>query len=116
MPDQNARPTDVAPGGGYGQGVPGGYPREGAVGGEVTVFGGVFHRGGVATGDMAWLQALLDTEAGLARALERAGVAPAGSGEAVTKAAVAADFSAAEVADVAQATEVTGNPVPGLAR
>src|SRR5579862_435741 len=80
------------------------------------VFGGVFNRGGVATGDMAWLQALLDTEAALARALERAGLAPTGSGEAVTKAAVAADFSATEVAEVAQASDLTGNPVPGLAR
>jgi 3-carboxy-cis,cis-muconate cycloisomerase len=70
----------------------------------------------VATGDLAWLQALLDTEAGLARALERAGLAAAGSGGAVTDAAVAADFSAAEIAEVAQASELTGNPVPGLAR
>jgi 3-carboxy-cis,cis-muconate cycloisomerase len=99
MPDQNPR-------GGYG----GSPPR------ETTVFGAVFNRGGVATGDMAWLQALLDTEAGLARALERAGLAPTGSGEAVTKAAVAADLSATEVAEVAQACELTGNPVPGLAR
>jgi 3-carboxy-cis,cis-muconate cycloisomerase len=80
------------------------------------LFGGVFNRGGVATGDMAWLQALLDTEAALARALERAGLAPTGSGEAVTKVAVAADFSATEVAEVTQASELTGNPVPGLAR
>jgi 3-carboxy-cis,cis-muconate cycloisomerase len=65
---------------------------------------------------MAWLQALLDAEAGLARALERAGLAATGAGEAVTKAAVATDFSVAEVAEVAQATELTGNPVPGLAR
>src|SRR5215472_3290596 len=99
MPDQNAH---------------GGY--EGASLREVTVFGGVFNRGGVATADMAWLQALLDAEAGLARALERAGLAATGAGEAVTKAAVAADFSATEVAEVAQATELTGNPVPGLAR
>jgi 3-carboxy-cis,cis-muconate cycloisomerase len=65
---------------------------------------------------MAWLQAMLDAEAGLARALERAGLAPDGAGEAVTRAAVAADFSAAEVAEVARASELTGNPVPGLAR
>jgi len=91
MPDQNARPGG-------------------------TLFGAVFDRGGVATGDMAWLQALLDAEAGLARALERAGLAPAGAGEAVTRAAVAADFSAAEVAEVASASGLTGNPVPGLAR
>jgi 3-carboxy-cis,cis-muconate cycloisomerase len=65
---------------------------------------------------MAWLQALLDAEAGLARAVERAGLAPEGAGEAVTKAALATDLSAVEVAEVAQSTELTGNPVPGLAR
>jgi 3-carboxy-cis,cis-muconate cycloisomerase len=81
-----------------------------------TLFGGVFNRGGVDTGDMGWLQALLDAEAGLARACERAGLVAAGAGEAVTKAAVAAHFSAAELAEVAQSTELTGNPVPGLAR
>jgi 3-carboxy-cis,cis-muconate cycloisomerase len=80
------------------------------------LFGGVFDRGGAATGDAAWLQALLDAEAALARAVERARLAPEGAGEAVTKAAVAADFSAAEVAEVARSTELTGNPVPGLAR
>jgi 3-carboxy-cis,cis-muconate cycloisomerase len=65
---------------------------------------------------MAWLQALLDAEAGLARAVERAGLAPEGSGEAVTRASAGADFSAAELAEVAQSTALTGNPVPGLAR
>ena len=48
------------------------------------LFGGVFARGGVEADDTAWLQAMLDAEAGLARALERAGLAPAGSGEAIT--------------------------------
>ena len=48
------------------------------------LFGGVFDRGEVATGDTAWLQAMLDAEAGLARALERAGLVPAGAGAAVT--------------------------------
>lgn len=107
MPDQNA-------------GLPGGpSPRETLFGGSSpreALFGGVFNRGGIATGDMGWLQALLDAEAGLARALERAGLAQPGAGEAVSSAAVAADFSAAEVAEVARASELTGNPVPGLAR
>jgi 3-carboxy-cis,cis-muconate cycloisomerase len=80
------------------------------------LFGGVFDRGGAPTGDAAWLQALLDAEAALARAVERARLAPEGAGEAVTKAAVAANFSVAEVAEVARSTELTGNPVPGLAR
>ena len=37
------------------------------------LFGGVFARGDADTSDVAWLQAMLDAEAGLARALERAG-------------------------------------------
>ena len=77
------------------------------------LFGGVFARGGVEVGDAAWLQAMLDAEAGLARALERAGLAPAGSGEAVTAAARADDFDPNELGRLAA---LTGNPVPGLAR
>jgi 3-carboxy-cis,cis-muconate cycloisomerase len=77
------------------------------------LFGGVFTRGGADTSDAAWLQAMLDTEAGLARALERAGLAPAGSGAEVTRAAVASDFDAAELGRL---SVLTGNPVPGLAR
>jgi 3-carboxy-cis,cis-muconate cycloisomerase len=77
------------------------------------LFGGVFARGGVEAGDAAWLQAMLDAEAGLARALERAGLAPAGSGAAVTAAARAASFDSDELGDLAA---LTGNPVPGLAR
>jgi 3-carboxy-cis,cis-muconate cycloisomerase len=77
------------------------------------LFGGVFARGGVQVGDTAWLQAMLDAEAGLARALERAGLAPAGSGEAVTATAQAANFDVDELGNLAA---LTGNPVPGLAR
>ena len=77
------------------------------------LFGGVFARGGVDAGDTAWLQAMLDTEAGLARALERAGLAPAGAGEAVTFAARADNFNPNELGGLAA---LTGNPVPGLAR
>jgi 3-carboxy-cis,cis-muconate cycloisomerase len=77
------------------------------------LFGGVFARGGVDAGDTAWLQAMLDTEAGLARALERAGLAPAGAGEAVTLAARADNFNPNELGGLAA---LTGNPVPGLAR
>jgi hypothetical protein len=39
---------------------------------ERGLFSGVFGRGDVDTGDQAWLAAMLDTEAALARALERA--------------------------------------------
>jgi 3-carboxy-cis,cis-muconate cycloisomerase len=77
------------------------------------LFGGVFARGGVEADDTAWLQAMLDAEAGLARALERAGLAPAGSGAAVTAAARAGNFDPNELGELAA---LTGNPVPGLAR
>jgi 3-carboxy-cis,cis-muconate cycloisomerase len=77
------------------------------------LFGGVFARGSAIIDDRAWLQAMLDAEAGLARALERAGLAPAGAGEAVTRAARANDFDIAELGDL---SALTGNPVPGLAR
>ena len=77
------------------------------------LFGGVFARGGVEAGDAAWLRAMLDAEAGLARALERAGLAPAGAGEAVTAAARAGNFDPNELGGFAA---LTGNPVPGLAR
>jgi 3-carboxy-cis,cis-muconate cycloisomerase len=80
---------------------------------ERGLFGGVFARGGVEVSDTAWLQAMLDTEAGLARALERAGLAPAGSGAAVTTAARADNFDPNELGGLAA---LTGNPVPGLAR
>ena len=43
------------------------------------LFGGVFSRGQVDTSGPAWLQAMLDTEAGLARALEAAGLAAPGA-------------------------------------
>ena len=77
------------------------------------LFGGVFARGGVDVDDTAWLQAMLDVEAGLARALERAGLAPARAGEAVTAAARAGNFDPNELGGLAA---LTGNPVPGLAR
>ena len=77
------------------------------------LFGGVFARGGVEADDTAWLQAMLDAEAGLARALERAGLAPAGSGKAVTATAKADNFDPNELGELAA---LTGNPVPGLAR
>jgi 3-carboxy-cis,cis-muconate cycloisomerase len=77
------------------------------------LFGGVFARGAADTGDAAWLQAMLDAEAGLARALERAGLAPAGAGAAVTEVAQAGNFSVGEIGELAA---LTGNPVPALAR
>jgi 3-carboxy-cis,cis-muconate cycloisomerase len=77
------------------------------------IFGGVFSRGGVDASDQAWLRAMLDTEAALARAVERAGLAPEGAGAAVTRAATPANFDPAELGALAA---LTGNPVPALAR
>jgi 3-carboxy-cis,cis-muconate cycloisomerase len=78
-----------------------------------SLFGGVFGRGGADTSGTAWLQAMLDAEAGLARALERAGLAPPGAGAAVTAAAQASHFDIGELGTLAA---LTGNPVPALAR
>ncbi len=77
------------------------------------LFGGVFGRGAVDTSDQAWLQAMLDTEAALARALEQAGLAAPGAGEEVTAAARAEAFDPAELGRQAA---LTGNPVPALVR
>jgi 3-carboxy-cis,cis-muconate cycloisomerase len=88
---------------------------------RAALFDGVFARGATAAGepaadDAAWLRAMLAAEAALARALERAGLAPPGAGAAVTEAADGARFTAADVAELAQAASLTGNPVPGLSR
>jgi 3-carboxy-cis,cis-muconate cycloisomerase len=101
MPEQNGGSSDGMPG------VPGGIF-------GTTIFGGVFARGGAVADDAAWLRAMLDVEAALARALERAGLAPAGAGAVVT--AAAADNSRFDVAALSESTALTGSPVPGLAR
>jgi 3-carboxy-cis,cis-muconate cycloisomerase len=80
---------------------------------ERGLFDGVFARGGADTGHQAWLAAMLQTEAALARALERAGLAPPGAGAAVTEAARAGAIDAAELGRQAA---LTGNPVPALVR
>jgi len=85
------------------------------------LFDGVFARGthpggGTVADDTAWLKAMLAAEAGLARALERGGVAPAGAGAAVTRAADTAGFDESDLAELGRAATLTGNPVPGLAR
>jgi 3-carboxy-cis,cis-muconate cycloisomerase len=83
------------------------------------LFAGIFARGsgafghGGGAGDAAWLRAMLDTEAALARALEWAGLAEAGAGAAVTAAARADRFDPAELGRQAA---LTGNPVPALVR
>jgi 3-carboxy-cis,cis-muconate cycloisomerase len=81
---------------------------------EGGIFGGVFTRGGPVADDAAWLRAMLAAESALARALERAGLAPPGAGASVTAAAARpGDF---DIAELSQSSALTGNPVPGLAR
>jgi 3-carboxy-cis,cis-muconate cycloisomerase len=77
------------------------------------MFDRLFGAGPVNVGDDAWLQAMLDTEAALARAAERAGLAGAGTGEAVTAVARAGNFDRGELGRQA---ELTGNPGPALVR
>ena len=79
----------------------------------IGLFGALFDRGAVDVSDQAWLQAMLDTEAALARAAERAGLAPAGSGAAVTAVARSGFFDNGALGAAAAAT---GNPVPALVR
>jgi 3-carboxy-cis,cis-muconate cycloisomerase len=81
---------------------------------EGGIFGGVFTRGGLVADDAAWLRAMLAAEAALARALERAALAPPGAGASVTAAAARPeDF---DLAELSRSSALTGNPVPGLAR
>jgi 3-carboxy-cis,cis-muconate cycloisomerase len=81
--------------------------------GRGGLFGGLFDRGAAGAGDQEWLRAMLDTEAALARALERAGRAPAGAGAAVTEAAQPGGFDVGELGRLAAGA---GNPVPALVR
>ena len=81
--------------------------------GRPSPFSALFDRGAAATDGEAWLRAMLDTEAALARALERARVVPPGSGAAVTAAAAVENIQNAALAAAAAAT---GNPVPGLVK
>ena len=64
-----------------------------------------------AVSDEAWLQAMLDAEAALARAQARLGTVPAGAARAITEAAVAERF---DVRALALASRETANPVVGL--
>ena len=81
--------------------------------GNNSLFGGLFRHGAADVGDRAWLQAMLDTEAALARALERAGLADPGTGAEVTAAARAERF---DVAELGRQAARTGNPVAALVR
>ena len=79
--------------------------------GRSGLFGALFGRGVSGSDDGDWLQAMLDTEAALARALERAGLAVPGAGDAVTAAAQADRFDADEIG---RRAALTGNPVLAL--
>ncbi|WAX82240.1 3-carboxy-cis,cis-muconate cycloisomerase [Streptomyces sp. KMM 9044] len=66
-----------------------------------------------AVGDSAWLRAMLDAEAALARAQARCGTVPAHAAEAIT-AAARADLL--DVRELALAARETANPVVGLVK
>src|SRR3954469_16834832 len=65
-----------------------------------------------AVDDRAWLAAMLEAEAALARAQARAGVIPADGAEAV--AAVCADMGRFDVEALGRAARAEGNPVRAL--
>jgi 3-carboxy-cis,cis-muconate cycloisomerase len=77
------------------------------------LFGALFDRGSADTGDEGWLRAMLEVEAALARAAERAGLAPAGSGAAVTAVASPDLF---QIENFSAAVAAVGNPVPALVK
>ncbi|MEU9235194.1 lyase family protein [Streptomyces subrutilus] len=66
-----------------------------------------------AVGERAWLQAMLDAEAALARAQARLGTVPVAAAQAITAAARAERFDARALAVAARET---ANPVVGLVR
>jgi 3-carboxy-cis,cis-muconate cycloisomerase len=80
-----------------------------------TLFAGVLARGPVAeaVGERAWLQAMLDFEAALARAQAAVGLIPADAAEAIADAAQAEGFDAAEIGAAAAGG---GNPAQPLVK
>ena len=80
---------------------------------EQGLLSGLFSHGPVAaqTSDVALLQAMLDVEVALMRALAKAGLAPA---QAATDVAQAADASSFDVAAIGRGTADTGTPVPAM--
>ncbi|SFW49651.1 3-carboxy-cis,cis-muconate cycloisomerase [Amycolatopsis australiensis] len=65
------------------------------------------------TGDEAWLRAMLDAEAALARAQARLGTVPSEAADAITEAAGSARI---DVAELARGSRATANPVVGLVK
>lgn len=80
---------------------------------EHGLLSGLFSHGPVAseTGEVALLQAMLDVEVALTRALAKAGIAP---GQAATEVAAAADASTFDLAAIGRGTADTGTPVPAM--
>jgi 3-carboxy-cis,cis-muconate cycloisomerase len=80
------------------------------------LFAGVLSRGGAAVqvDDEAWLRALLDVEAALARAGARAGLLPADAAAAIT--AACARTAGFDVVQLGQDAASAGNPVVPLVR
>ncbi|MFD7700932.1 3-carboxy-cis,cis-muconate cycloisomerase [Streptomyces caelestis] len=66
-----------------------------------------------ATGDRAWLQAMLDAEAALARAQASLGTVPKEAAETITR---AADAGLLDLRELALAARETANPVVGLVK
>jgi 3-carboxy-cis,cis-muconate cycloisomerase len=79
------------------------------------LFAGVFSRGPAArlVGAQAWLSALLEVEAALARAAARAGLVTPDVGAQVSDAALGGGF---DLAALGEACGQTGNPVPELVK
>lgn len=80
------------------------------------LFSGVLGRGGVAASvsDRAWLRALLDVEAALARAAATTGLVPAAAAERIAE--VCQDVDAFDPAELGRAAAASGNPVEPLVR
>ncbi|TQN42652.1 3-carboxy-cis,cis-muconate cycloisomerase [Blastococcus colisei] len=80
------------------------------------LFDGTFARGGAAAAvsDPAWIDALLDVEAALARAAARTGLVPTTAADAVTRAC--AEPAGLDLATVVARAADAGNPVPPLVR
>jgi 3-carboxy-cis,cis-muconate cycloisomerase len=82
----------------------------------IDLFAGTFARGGAAAAvsGEAWVRALLEVEAALARAAARHGLVPATAADAVT--AACADPVRLDLATVVAHAADAGNPVPPLVR
>ena len=80
---------------------------------EQGLLSGLFSQGHVAaqTSDVALLQAMLDVEVALMRALAKAGIAPA---QAAAEVAQAADASTFDLAAIGRGTADKGTPVPAM--